>query len=156
MLCLAGVCGAFYLCFGGDRNKARAPPRPHNPHTCVHCRSGHSCNIHGRPHASPYSPYAESQCGGYAKGPGAPPPGPHMGPQGYAGGYPPSHPMPPPTNTMPQGYMTQQPTNTMPQGYMTQQPPQGHYPPGPPAQGYPAPQGPGPYAMPPPGYPGRV
>ncbi|QDZ21013.1 hypothetical protein HOP50_04g35380 [Chloropicon primus] len=71
-ICMAGCCAAWYLLFGGDRNRARAPPRAHNPHMCPHCDQYGRCraNVHGRPHASPYSPHADAQCGAYGPTPG--------------------------------------------------------------------------------------
>ena len=143
-LCVAGTCALFYMCFGGDRNRPRAPPRPHNPHACPHCDQygRYHANRHGRPHASPYSPHADAQCGSYG-----PPPGYGAGGRPYApsaaayNSAPPGVQFPPEYNpsarhvptAVPQGYPVQPgypAPGTQPTGYPPAVPP----PPMPPQQ----------------------
>ncbi len=151
LFCCVAAAGLFYMCFGGDQNRRRAPPRAHNPHNCAHCRDGRSCNIHRNrgPHPSPYSPYGDSAPG--SRG--------HYAQQRpmantYAGAAPPGVSLPPPIQ--PHHYPPQPGQGGYPQQGMPP-PGQGQYYPGPPQQGgmgYPPQQGGyAPQGMPPPGYP---
>mmetsp|Transcript_7754 Transcript_7754/g.15981 ORF Transcript_7754/g.15981 Transcript_7754/m.15981 type:complete len:176 (-) Transcript_7754:15-542(-) len=143
LFCCVAIGAAFYMCFGGDQNRARAPPRAHQPRD-PRFQQHYSEQIYG-PKPSPYSPYGDSHPA--TKGTYAP-----RRPMAntYAGAAPAGYSVPPPVQ--PHHYPPQGPGYAPhQQGMPPPLPPQG---PGYPQQGMPPPgAGYPPQGMPPPGYP---